>query len=74
MTTLRVRVKPNSRQPGLEELEDGTWIARTKAPPVEGKANQELVALLARHFGVSKSRVSIKSGAAGRLKVIEIED
>jgi uncharacterized protein (TIGR00251 family) len=74
MTTLRVRVKPNARQPGLEELEDGTWLARTKAPPVEGKANQELVGLLARHFGVRKSQVSIKSGAGGRLKVVEIAD
>lgn len=74
MKTLRVRVKPNARQSGLEELADGTWVARTKSPPVDGKANQELVALLARRFGVSKAQVSIKSGASGRLKLVEIDD
>lgn len=43
--TIQVKVKPNARQAGLEELSDGTWIARVKSPPVDGKANKELIAL-----------------------------
>ena len=74
MKTIRVKVKPNARVSELEELSDGSWVARVKAPPVDGKANVELVTLIARHFGVRKVQVSIKSGASGRLKLVRIED
>ena len=39
----------------------------------DGKANDELVALLARHFGCRRSAVLIKSGASGRLKLVRID-
>ncbi|MFO7278439.1 MAG: DUF167 domain-containing protein [Pseudomonadota bacterium] len=74
MKTLRVKVKPNARVSELEEQSDGTWLARVKAPPVDGKANDELVALIAEHFGVRRNQVSIKSGAGGRLKLVQIAD
>ncbi len=72
MRTLRVKVKPGARVDELTELDDGTWQARVKAPPVDGKANAALIALLARHFGVPKASVQIKSGASGRLKLLTI--
>jgi len=72
MKTLQVKVKPNARESVLEEGADGVWLARIKAPPVDGKANQELIALLARHFGCAKSQVEIRSGASGRLKLVRI--
>lgn len=74
MKKLQVRVKPDSRISELEELNDGTWLARVKAPPVDGKANAELVALIARHFKLRKSRVTVSSGMSGRLKLIRIDD
>jgi uncharacterized protein len=74
MKNLRIKVKPNSRSSGLEELSDGTWLARVASPPVDGKANEELVRLIAEHFGVRKARVSIKSGASGRIKLVQITD
>ena len=74
MRTLRVRAKPSSRVSGLEQSGDGTWVARVKAPPVDGKANTELVALIAAHFGCRKSAVLIKSGASGRMKLVRIEE
>lgn len=49
------------------------WLARLKSPPVEGRANQELVALLAAHFRCPKSAVTIKSGISGRLKIVKVE-
>ncbi len=73
MKTIQVKVKPNSRVCGLVEASDGSWVARVKAPPVDGKANTELLALIARHFGVRKAQVSIRSGASGRLKLVRIE-
>ena len=74
MRSIRVKVKPNAREAALEEQQDGTWLARVTAPPVDGKANEALVTLIARHFGVRKSRVSIRSGAGARVKTIDIMD
>ena len=70
---IQVRVKPNSRVAALDEQEDGTWLARIKSPPVDGKANAELIALIAQRFGLRKAQVSISSGAGGRMKLVEID-
>lgn len=56
----------------LEER-DGMWEARLKSPPVEGRANAELVGLVARRFDCPRRAVTIKSGGAGRLKLVRIE-
>ena len=69
---LSVKVKPRSRVSELVRASDGTWVARIQAPPVDGKANAELVALVARHFGCARAAVSIKSGAAGRMKLVKV--
>ena len=70
---LQVKVKPNARASVLQDMGDGQWLAQIKAPPVDGRANEELVALVARHFGCRKSAVSIQSGASGRQKRIRID-
>jgi len=70
---LQVKVKPNAKSASLSEMPDGTWRAELKAPPVDGKANAELIALVAAHFGCSKADVSIPGGAAARLKRVRIE-
>jgi uncharacterized protein (TIGR00251 family) len=70
---IEIKVKPNSRVSLLEEKEDGTWFAQIKSSPVDGKANEELITLVAKHFQCRKSDVSIKSGASRRLKLIRIE-
>jgi len=74
MRTLRLKVKPGSREEGLTELDDGSWLARVKAPPVDGKANAAVIALVAQHFGLRKAQVHIKSGASGRSKLVQLED
>jgi uncharacterized protein len=74
MRTIQVKVKPNSRVSELEDGGDGNWLARLKSPPVDGKANAELVLLIAEHFKVRKGAVSIKSGASSRVKLVRIEE
>ncbi len=73
MPTIQVRVKPNARVSSLAEVAGG-WVAHVKAPPVDGKANAELLALVARQFGVPKAAVTIRSGAGGRLKLVDVAD
>jgi uncharacterized protein YggU (UPF0235/DUF167 family) len=71
---LQVKVKPNARASRLEQLADGSWHAQLRAQPVDGAANAELIALLARHFGVPRSAVTIKAGGAGRSKWVDIAE
>jgi uncharacterized protein (TIGR00251 family) len=73
MITLQVKVKPRAKTSELEQLADGTWVARLKSPPVDGKANEELIALVARQFQCAKAAVSIKAGAASRTKIIRVD-
>ena len=51
---IQVKVKPNSKKPGITEEEDGSLLVRLKSLPVDGKANKELIQTLAKHFGVAK--------------------
>lgn len=70
---LSVKVKPNSKRQTIEEMPDGSLTIRLKSPPVDGKANAELIDLLAEKYGVKKAQVHIKSGTSSKLKRIEIE-
>lgn len=68
-----VKVKPNSQQQKIEELADGSLIVHLKSPPIDGKANEELIKLLAKKFDVPKSAITIKSGVTSRNKLIIID-
>ena len=72
-TDIRVRVKPNSRVSLLTQSADGSWVAHLKAPAIEGRANRELIALIAEQFHCVKAAVRIKSGASGRIKLVRIQ-
>ncbi len=74
MPILLVKAKPNSRVSALTRQDDGTWLAQLKSPPVDGKANAELIELVARTFGCAKSVVTIKTGAGSKLKRVVVPD
>lgn len=74
MAVLLVKAKPNARASSLTQQDDGTWLAQLKSLPVDGKANVELIALVALQFGCRKTQVTIKTGGASRLKRVEIPD
>lgn len=71
---ISVKVKPNSKQQKITCSNDGTWLISLKSPPINGKANQELIELLAKHFQVSKSQIWIKAGLFSKNKLIEIKE
>lgn len=74
MRMITVKVKPNSKKQAIQEEADGSLIVYLKSSPVDGKANQELIEVLAEKFELRKSQVSIKAGLASRNKLIELED
>ncbi|PNS08452.1 DUF167 domain-containing protein [Solilutibacter silvestris] len=74
MRTLQLKVKPNARTQSLVQGDNGVWLAQLKSLPVDGKANAELIALLADHFDCRKADITIKAGASGRMKLVTIRD
>lgn len=69
----QIKVKSNSKQQIIEEALDGSLTIHLKSPPVDGKANKELIEILAKRFDVSKSQIKIKSGLSSKTKLIEID-
>jgi uncharacterized protein (TIGR00251 family) len=71
--TLRVKVIPRSTKSEIAgEMADGTLKVKIAAPPEKGKANEAMIALLARHFGVARDAVTIVSGHTTPLKLVRI--
>jgi uncharacterized protein YggU (UPF0235/DUF167 family) len=66
-------VKPNARSSSLEQQPDGTWLAKVKSAPIDGKANRELIALVAKRFQCPRASILMKAGASGRMKLLEVE-
>lgn len=69
---IEIRVVPGAKKCLLKKEENGAVKAYLTAPPVEGKANEALVELLADHYGVRKSRIEIIKGLKSRNKIINI--
>lgn len=73
MDIITVRVQPRSSRPGLEKIGEGEYKARLNSAPEAGRANAELIVLLAEHFGVPRRHIRIIRGASSRLKRVSIE-
>lgn len=71
MTTFTVRVKPGASREKIEVLENGEIMLWVHAKPVDGGANEAVIRALAKHWGVAKSRVSIRSGHRSKIKIVE---
>ena len=69
---ISVLVKPNARKDLVVLREDGVYLVHVSVPPVEGRANEKLVEVLAAHFGCAKRSVQILKGARGRHKIVQI--
>ncbi len=68
-----IRVKPNSSQEKIEKTENG-YLIFVKEPPVDNRANQAVIKVLANYFKIPKSRISILSGLKSKQKVIEVKE
>jgi len=74
-SALAVRVTPRaSHNEIVELLEDGTIRVRLAAPPSDKEANEALINFLSEVLGVTKSRLDIVAGLAGRDKLISVVD
>jgi len=69
-----VRVKPGSRRGPLVEASADEIVVHVRERAVDGAANEGVVRVLAEHFGVARSRVTILRGHASRVKRVEVEE
>ncbi|MBQ9017754.1 DUF167 domain-containing protein [Candidatus Saccharibacteria bacterium] len=71
MPVHQVTVKPGSSQEKIIELAPGELVVYLRAKPHDGEANEALVKLLSKHFGVPKTTIRIIHGGKSRVKTIE---
>jgi len=69
---LHVKVQPKASSNAFAEVMGDAIKLRTTAPPVDGKANEQIIAWLAKGFGVAKSNVHLSSGDIARFKTFRI--
>ncbi len=70
---LKVRVQPKASQNQVLGYDEGTLRLRVTAPPIDGKANASVIALLAKTLGVSKSKLQIVHGQSSRNKMVAVD-
>jgi len=71
---LEIRLQTRASENALMGISNARVRVRVTAAPVDGAANQRLIAVLAKAFGVAKSRVRLLSGVRERDKRVAIED
>jgi uncharacterized protein (TIGR00251 family) len=69
---IEVEARPRSRESRAAGVRNGALVVHLAAPPVDGEANAELVATLARLLGIPRRDVTLVRGATARSKVIEV--
>lgn len=69
----RIRVVPRASRSEVAGIQGDALKLRLNAPPVEGKANDECIRLLAEILGVKKAQVTIIAGHAARTKTVAVE-
>ena len=69
---ISVEVKLKCRTEEVVLLESGNYLVKTNAPPVDGKANERIVALLAKFLKLPKSSFELVSGHRGKKKIFKI--
>jgi uncharacterized protein (TIGR00251 family) len=69
----RIRVVPRASRSEVAGIQGDALKLRITAPPVEGKANEECIRLLAETLGVKKGQVTIIAGHASRTKTVAVD-
>jgi uncharacterized protein (TIGR00251 family) len=67
-----LRIQPGAPKNEIVGFANGVWKIKIAAPPVEGKANKELIDYLSEVLDVAKSSITIIKGEKGRDKTILI--
>jgi uncharacterized protein (TIGR00251 family) len=72
--TIKIKVEPRSSKSGVVGPYGDALKVKLTSPPVEGKANKELIEVLAKAFGVAKKDVEIISGQSSKNKIVKLRN
>jgi uncharacterized protein (TIGR00251 family) len=72
MKRIYVKVSPKSSRNEIVQISEGEYKVKLTAAPVDGKANEALIEILAKHFEVAKSCISIVGGKSTKTKIVDI--
>ena len=67
-----IRVMPRASADAVAGERDGMLLVRVTAPPVEGKANDAVVALLVKALGTPRGAIQVVRGASARTKRVSV--
>lgn len=70
---MRIQVQPRASKSEIVGLHGDALKIRLAAPPVDGAANEALIAFLSRQLDIPKSRITLVAGASARAKTVAIE-
>jgi uncharacterized protein (TIGR00251 family) len=70
--TLSVRVHPGAKRDAVTGLHDDAVKIALNAPPVDGKANEALIAFVAKQLSIPRSKIALVIGATSRSKTLRI--
>ena len=73
---IQITVKTNQKESKLWQNPQNplAYFASLKSLPLENKANNELISLVAKYFKVTKAQVSVKTGLKSKQKVLKIDE
>jgi len=69
---LRVKAKPHAREDGVLGVRAGELMVAVRAPAEKGKANAEIIRVVARALGLPRESVVLKSGGGSPHKVFQV--
>jgi uncharacterized protein (TIGR00251 family) len=69
---LRVKAKAHAREDGVPGVRAGELVVSVRAPAEKGKANEEIIRVLAKSLGLPRQDVTLKSGGSSPHKVFQV--
>lgn len=72
MSKITFQCVPNASVSQIIGKQGACWKIRLSATPIEGKANDELIAVLAEVLRIPKSSITIRSGHSAKIKILDI--
>ncbi len=73
MARIGVRLTPRGGRDGIDGWDGDVLRVRVAAPPVDGRANEAMLRLLAKALGVAASKLKLASGAHSRIKLVDVD-
>ena len=70
--TLKIKVEPRSSRAGIIGQYGDALKVKLTSPPVEGKANKELIEILAKEFSIARKDIEIISGQSSKNKIVRL--